>query len=87
MSGQFHALAALPPVERALGTHYIGVWMDQRTGLDNVERRKFLTLPVLELRPVGRPARSQSVYRLRYPKGYLEMCLKDFITFYLYFLK
>jgi hypothetical protein len=38
-----------------------------RTGLDVVEKRKFLTLPVLELRPLGRPARSQSLYRLRYP--------------------
>jgi hypothetical protein len=29
--------------------------------------RKFLTLQGLELRPLGRPARSQSLYRLRYP--------------------
>jgi hypothetical protein len=29
--------------------------------------RKFLTLPGLELRTLGRPARSQSLYRLRYP--------------------
>jgi hypothetical protein len=28
---------------------------------------KFFTLPELEFRPLGRPARSQSVYRLRYP--------------------
>jgi hypothetical protein len=33
-----------------------------RTGLDNVEKRKFLTLPGLELRPLGRSARSQSLY-------------------------
>jgi hypothetical protein len=39
-----------------------------RVGLDDVEKRKFLTLPGLELRPLGRPARSQSIYRLRYPK-------------------
>jgi hypothetical protein len=32
-----------------------------------VEKRKFLTLPGLELRPLSRPARSQSLYRLRYP--------------------
>jgi hypothetical protein len=37
-------------------------------GLDDVEKRKFLTLPGLELRPLGRPARSQSLYRLRYVK-------------------
>jgi hypothetical protein len=38
-----------------------------RTGLDDVEVRTFLTLPGLELRPVGRPAQSQSLYRLHYP--------------------
>jgi hypothetical protein len=42
-------------------------WVDPRSGLDDVEKRKFLTLPGLELRPLGRPARSQSLYRLRYP--------------------
>jgi hypothetical protein len=38
-----------------------------KAGLDDVGKRKFLTLPGLELRPLGRPARSQSLYRLRYP--------------------
>jgi hypothetical protein len=37
-----------------------------RTGLDDVERRKTLSLPGLELRPLGRWARSQSLYRLPY---------------------
>jgi hypothetical protein len=32
-----------------------------------MEKRKFLTLPGLEFWPVRRPARSQSLYRLRYP--------------------
>jgi hypothetical protein len=43
--------------------------VDPRTALDDVEKRKFLTLPGLELPPdsLGRPARSQSLYRLRYP--------------------
>jgi hypothetical protein len=36
-----------------------------RAGLDNVEKRKFLILLELELWPLGRPARSQSLYRLR----------------------
>jgi hypothetical protein len=36
-----------------------------RGGLEDVEKRKFLTLSGLELRPLGRPARSQSLYRLR----------------------
>jgi hypothetical protein len=38
-----------------------------RAGLDDMEKRTFLTLPGLELPPLGRPARSQSLYRLRYP--------------------
>jgi hypothetical protein len=42
-------------------------WVDPRAGLDAVGKRKFLTLPGLEVRPLGRPARSQSLYRLRYP--------------------
>jgi hypothetical protein len=48
-------------------THWIGGWVGPRTGLDDVERRTFLTLPGLELRPLCRPARSQSLYRLSYP--------------------
>jgi hypothetical protein len=51
-------LAALPPGEIVPGTHWIGGWVDPRTGLDDVEKRKFLTLPGLELRPLGHPARS-----------------------------
>jgi hypothetical protein len=68
LSGQFHAPAALP-WERALGTHWIGGYVYLRASLDDVEKRKFLTLPGLELQPLGLPARSQSLYRLRYP-GY-----------------
>jgi hypothetical protein len=49
-SGQFHAPAALPPGKRAPGTHWIGGWVDLRAGVDDVEKRKFLTLPGLELR-------------------------------------
>jgi hypothetical protein len=33
-----------------------------RAGLDDVEKRKFLILPGLELRPLGCPARNQSLY-------------------------
>jgi hypothetical protein len=67
VSGQLHAPAALPPGERAPATHWIVGWVDPRAGLDDVEKRKFLTLPGFELRLLGRPARSQSLYRLRYP--------------------
>jgi hypothetical protein len=55
------------PGERATGTHWVGGWVDPRAGLDDVEKRKFLILPGLELRPLDRSARSQSLYRLRYP--------------------
>jgi hypothetical protein len=54
------------PGERARGTYWIGGWADPRAGLDEVKKRKFLTLPGLELRPLGRPARRQSLNRLRY---------------------
>jgi hypothetical protein len=50
------------PGEKGSGTHWIGGWVGLRAGLDDVEKRKFLTLPGLELlRPLGRPARSQSL--------------------------
>jgi hypothetical protein len=55
------------PGEKAADTHYIGGWVGPRAGLDDVEKRKFLALPGLELRPLGHPASSQSLYRLRYP--------------------
>jgi hypothetical protein len=41
--------------------------LDPRTGLNDMEKRNFLTLPGLELRPLCRPARGQSLYRLSYP--------------------
>jgi hypothetical protein len=47
------------PRKRAPGTHWIGGWVDLRASMDDVEKRKFLTLPGLELRTLGRPARSQ----------------------------
>jgi hypothetical protein len=46
------------PREKASGTHCIGSWVDPRAGLDDAG---------LELQPLSRPARSQSLYRLRYP--------------------
>jgi hypothetical protein len=47
------------PWESAPGTYWIGSWVDPRTGLDDVEKRKFLNLPGLELQALGRPTRSQ----------------------------
>jgi hypothetical protein len=41
--------------------------VDSKAGLNDMEKRKFLILPGLDLRPLHRLARSQSLYRLRYP--------------------
>jgi hypothetical protein len=41
--------------------------VDPRAGLDDMEKRKLLSLPGLELRPLGHPDRNQSLYRLSYP--------------------
>jgi hypothetical protein len=56
------------PREKSSSTHSIGGWVDPRVGLDDVETLKFLPPPGLEVRPLGRPARSQSLYR-DYEKG------------------
>jgi hypothetical protein len=55
------------PGKRTPGIHWIGSWLGPRAGLDDVEKRKFLTLPGLEILPLGRPASSQSLYRLCCP--------------------
>jgi hypothetical protein len=39
------------PGERAAGTHCRGGWVELRINLDDVEKRKSLILPGLELRP------------------------------------
>jgi hypothetical protein len=52
------------PGEGALSTHWIGGWVGPRTGIDDLKKGKFLTLPGLELRPLGHLVRSQSHYRL-----------------------
>jgi hypothetical protein len=47
--------------EIALDTHLIGGWVCPRSGLDNMEKKKILTLLGLELRPsVKRPGREHS---------------------------
>jgi hypothetical protein len=52
--------------------------VDPRVGLDDVEKRTFLTLQALELQPLGRPVRNQSLYRLSYPGSslYSLCCMK-----------
>jgi hypothetical protein len=44
------------PGERAPGTHAIAGWVDPRAGLDDVEKRKFFTLPGLKT-PTPRSSR------------------------------
>ena len=61
VSGQQHAPAALYPQERPC-THCTGGWVGPRAGLDG---RK-ISSPT-GIRSPDRPARSQSLYRLRYP--------------------
>jgi hypothetical protein len=58
VSGQLQA-----PAERASGMHWIGGWMGPKA----VESRTILPFLGLELRPLGRPARTQSLHRLRLP--------------------
>jgi hypothetical protein len=49
--------------ERAPGTHWIGGWVTPESVW--TLGRKSLALLGFELRPLGHPARSQSLYRLR----------------------
>jgi hypothetical protein len=44
MSDQLHALAALPPGERAPGTHWIGGWVEQNSNALKVPRQSPLGL-------------------------------------------
>jgi hypothetical protein len=79
VSGQLHVPAALPPGDRAHGTHWIGGLVGPRAGLDDVQKRKFLTLPGLEFRLLCRPARSQSLYQLRYSCSIRFAVTEEFI--------
>jgi hypothetical protein len=63
VSGKLYDQDALTTGEKATGTNWMGGWVGPRNVLDDVESRKILPRPGLELRPLGR---SQSLYRLRY---------------------
>jgi hypothetical protein len=52
---------SLPPVRP--GTHCTGDWVGPRAGLDRSGKSR----PSTRIRSPDRPARSQSLYRLRYP--------------------
>jgi hypothetical protein len=62
VSGQFQAPVCLPHGKVTPGTD----WLDPRVCLDDMEKWIFLTLPGLELQPLGRRDRKLSLYRLRY---------------------
>jgi hypothetical protein len=61
-NGQLHTQAALSPGKH--GTHWIPSWVGLRPGLETVEQRTISCLSQ-ESNP-GNPARSPSLYRLRY---------------------
>jgi hypothetical protein len=48
----------LYPREKSSGTHCIERWVGLKAGINDMEKWEFFTLPGLELRPLGRPARS-----------------------------
>jgi hypothetical protein len=52
--------------ERAHNTRWTGGWVGPRTGLDDVEKRNFMTLPGHTLQPLGRSAHSHLQYQLKY---------------------
>jgi hypothetical protein len=78
VSGQLHAPASLPQGNEPAERLWIGGQVGPRTVLDYVEKEKISPLPGLELRPLGRPARSQSLYRLRYPSSSLGNQIKKY---------
>jgi hypothetical protein len=51
---------------KALPTRWTGDWVDPRTSLGDVEKKRFLTLSGLEIRSLYHLARSQTLYLLSY---------------------
>jgi hypothetical protein len=71
VSGQLHA----PGKETPIPIGYEVGWTPEPVRTLN---RKFFTLPGLELRPLGRPTRNQSLYRLSYPGSALHKYVCEF---------
>jgi hypothetical protein len=69
--------------EKAPGTHWIRGWVDLRPGLNKVEKRKFLILPGLELRPLGR-TRSGVSSSHRYHNLSISLSVSLSLSIYLY---
>jgi hypothetical protein len=64
------------PGLRAPGARLIGGCVRPTACLDAGKRKNLLPVPGIELRPLlGRPARSQSLYRLSYPGTYTVLFL------------
>ena len=61
VGGQRHAPVASPP-GKGLGTHYKGGWVGPRAGLEGCGK-----LASTGIRPPHPTARSESLYRIRYP--------------------
>jgi hypothetical protein len=61
------------PGERSSGAHWTEVWAAPKAGMEDVKKRKCLPLQELEFRPLCRPARSQSLYRLRFPGNFYSI--------------
>jgi hypothetical protein len=59
------------PGERDPDNHYMGGWVGPRDDLDEMEKWKFLSSPGFEIRLLGSPASSQSLYLLNYPGSVL----------------
>jgi hypothetical protein len=57
------------------GTHYIGGWVNPRAGMDDLEKRKFLTLPGFELRSLRHPASRYTDYAT--PAPHNSIILKE----------
>jgi hypothetical protein len=49
----------LTPRERATGTHWIGGWVEPRTGMDDVEKRNLATTGTRILTPAFKPVASR----------------------------
>jgi hypothetical protein len=66
VGGQRHAPAALPLGKRP-ATQFTKRWVGPRTGQDIYEKFSLHPPPPTGIRSPDHPARSDSLYRLRYP--------------------